>query len=341
MPVVHHLVADTFGSHVGKYSERIKITHKGKALQQAPLIHLQSVTLVGGGISISVDAIAACTERGIPILMLDGSGRVFASIYASGLIGTVLTRREQLLAYSDQRGLQLAVTFAWAKVSNQARTLAYWARNRRADHPDDAVVLADAAATLQALADELAAVPLDQPADRVRSALMGYEGAAAAAYWHAADRLVPERYGWPGREGRGAVDPVNSLLNYGYGMLYGEVERAIIMAGLDPYAGFLHADRPGKPSLVLDLIEEFRQIVVDRLVFGLIARGYHVKLDDTGLLTQATRSDFAKRILHQLEGRTRYEDGRHQIRHIIQRQARHLAASLRGERTYAAFVIAE
>jgi CRISPR-associated protein Cas1 len=77
---------------------------------------------------------------------------------------------------------------------------------------------------------------------------------------------MPEQYDWPGREGRGAQDPLNSLLNYGYGILYGQVEQAIILAGLDPYAGFLHADRPGKPSLTLDLIEEFRQVAIDRVV---------------------------------------------------------------------------
>src|SRR5204862_398077 len=89
-----------------------------------------------------------------------------------------------------------------------------------------------------------------------------------------------------GREGRGATDPLNAALNYGYGILYAQVERALLLAGLDPYAGFLHADRPGKPSLVLDLIEEFRQAVVDRTLIGQVNRGVAFALDEA---TWATR----------------------------------------------------
>ncbi|MER3513307.1 MAG: CRISPR-associated endonuclease Cas1, partial [Chloroflexota bacterium] len=77
--------------------------------------------------------------------------------------------------------------------------------------------------------------------------------------------------------------------NYGYGILYGQVERALVLAGLDPYAGFIHVDRPGKPSLVLDLIEEFRQAVVDRTVLGLVNKGVALEQDEEGRLTEGTR----------------------------------------------------
>jgi CRISPR-associated endonuclease Cas1 len=99
-----------------------------------------------------------------------------------------------------------------------------------------------------------------------------------------------------GREHRGAVDPVNSALNYGYGMLYNQVQHALLLAGLDPYAGFVHVDRPGKPSLVLDAIEEFRQPIVDRTVFGLLNKGVEIEVDDAGMLTQATRRLLAERV---------------------------------------------
>jgi len=97
-------------------------------------------------------------------------------------------------------------------------------------------------------------------------------------------RFRPGELGWPGREGRGAHDPLNAAFNYGYGVLYGQVERALVLAGLDPYAGFIHVDRPGKPSLTLDLIEEFRAPVVDRTILGMVNRGVAVELDGDGLL---------------------------------------------------------
>ena len=331
MPVVHHLYADQFGCHIGKYSERLKVTRQKQTLALAPLIHLQSVTVANLGVSISVDAIAACCERGIPIVMMDGRGHVYASLYASGLVGTVMTRREQLLAYTDWRGFAVGTSVSAAKLNNQAATLRYWARNRREADPAGARMLQQAAAEIAALANQILALE-PQPIADIREAIMGLEGAAARAYWGAAALLIHDEYGFPGRVGRGAVDPVNSLLNYGYGILYAEIERAVILAGLDPYAGFLHADRPGKPSLVLDMIEEFRQMAVDRPVLGLVARRYVVTQDERHMLADATRRDFAARIVEHLGSQVRYEGQRVALRHAIQMQARHLATFVRGER---------
>ena len=89
--------------------------------------------------------------------------------------------------------------------------------------------------------------------DEIRERLLSIEGRAAQRYWSSIKDIIPAELAWPGRQTRGAKDLFNSLLNYGYGVLYAQVEQAILLAGLDPYAGFLHADRPGKPSLVLDL----------------------------------------------------------------------------------------
>jgi CRISPR-associated protein Cas1 len=341
MPVVNHLYADQIGTFIGKYQERLKLMKGKETLQQAPIMHLEAVIVASKGVTISTDAIAACTENGIPIVMIDSLGHVYATVYASGLTGTVLTRREQLLAYYDERGAQLARWFAFAKLMNQAHTLRYWASNREASHPDDARMLAVNAVLIDEVIAELEALP-DQPLETARDDLMGLEGRAAVYYWEGARLLTPPEQGWQARIGRGATDPINSLLNYGYGILYAEVQRALVLAGLDPYGGFLHADRPGKPSLTLDLIEEFRQIAVDRVVFGLAARGYQVTMDEVGRLSSETRKEFAEKVLHQLEGRTRYEGGqRTSIRNIIQMQARHIATFLRGERAYTPFLLKE
>jgi CRISPR-associated protein Cas1 len=168
----------------------------------------------------------------------------------------------------------------------------------------------------------------------IRDHVMGAEGNASRRYWAAVGKVLPEHYGWSGRIGRGATDPINSLLNYGYGILYGQIEQAILLAGLDPYAGFLHADRPGKPSLVLDLIEEFRQVAVDRLVFGLANRNYTVQQNEQGRLLDEMRRGFAEKVLEHLSVEMRYEGKRFPLRFIIQNQARNLAAFLRKNREH-------
>jgi CRISPR-associated protein Cas1 len=130
---------------------------------------------------------------------------------------------------------------------------------------------------------------------------------------------------------------VNCLLNYGYGILYGEVQNALVIAGLEPYIGLVHTDRPGKPSLTLDLIEEFRAPIVDRTVVGLVNRHYEVRMDEEGRLEREFRKNYAEHILSRLNAQGVYQKKRYQLRSIIQLQARALAAALRGECTYESY----
>lgn len=335
--IVEHLIADVFGSHLGKYSERLKVTKGKETLAQAPLLHLRSVTINSRGVSISADALEACCERGIPIFFLDSIGENYASIYAAGLTGTVLTRREQLLAYHDGRSRDFVLAIAEAKIHNQTANLKYLAKTRSESNPALHEELLLCAGEVLDMTENLRRLS-GETAEDIRDYVMGAEGNASRRYWNAAGKVIPEQYGWTGRIGRGATDPINSLLNYGYGILYGQVEQAILLAGLDPYAGFLHADRPGKPSLVLDLIEEFRQVAVDRLVFGLATRNYKVQQNEQGLLIEETRRNFAEKVLEHLSAEMRYEGKRFPLRFIIQNQARNLAAFLRKNReTYTPF----
>ncbi|GIK29993.1 MAG: CRISPR-associated endonuclease Cas1 [Caldilineaceae bacterium] len=337
--IVNHLIVETFGCHIGKHSERLKVTHKEGVLQEAPLLHLQSILISGRGVSISADTVEACCERGIPIHFVDPTGYVYASVMSNGLNGTALTRRAQLDAYTSPRGVHFACAVVDGKISNQAITLKYLAKNRAESDPEVFDALRIAAAEVQ---DHSATIDLLRSGelDDIRAALMGAEGSAARRYWQAAGVLFPKEYGWPGRKTRGARDPINSLLNYGYGILYGQIAQAVVLAGLDLYAGFLHADRSGKPSLVLDLIEEFRQVAVDRLVFGLINRNFKVDQDAQGLLDGETRKRLADKVLEHLESEVRHQGKRYELRTVIQMQARELASFVRGERDqYTAFKI--
>jgi CRISPR-associated protein Cas1 len=339
MPIVKHLVADEFGTHVGKYSERLKVTQKGETLAQAPLLHLDAVLVSSRGVSVSADALEACCAYGIPVFFIDSRGEPYASVYSAGLVGTTITRREQLKAYEDDRGVQAALAIVEGKIENQAATLKYLAKSRKESDPARYEQLHRNAAEVRDVLSELDILKEYPCVEALRNILMAQEAVAGKRYWEAARQVIPLEYGWTERTGRGAVDPVNSLLNYGYGILYGQVERAIVLAGLDPYAGFIHADRPGKPSLVLDLIEEFRQVAIDRVVFGLVNRHYTIKQDEHGRLDNEIRRDFAEKILERLETQMPYEGKRHTLRAVIQSQARHLAMFLRGERAdYAPFL---
>jgi len=344
MPIVQNLIVDQYGAFVGKHSGRLQVMRSGEGtpserrVAEAPILHLESVLISGRGISLSADAIEACTKEGIPIHFVDGRGRPYAALYSAGLTGTVMTRRAQLEAYNDERGLALGQAFARGKIENQAGFLRYASKYRKETDPE---LYRDLCLCVDEVRDHLEELRRleAETVEEARHQILSAEGRAAQTYWGALKQVLPEQYGWPGRRGRGAKDPVNASLNYGYGILYGQVERALVLAGLDPYGGFIHADRPGKPSLVFDLIEEFRQVVVDRTIVGMANKGMALRLDEKGRLPKDTRRTIAEKVLHRLEAKERYERKRHPLRAIIQSQARHIATFVRGDReTYKPFI---
>ncbi|HZU05397.1 MAG TPA: CRISPR-associated endonuclease Cas1 [Chloroflexota bacterium] len=324
------LLIDTFGALLGKHGERLRVLVRGEVVAERPLLGLEHVLVLTDGAALSTDAIRACAERGIPISLVSRSGRPYAKLLAPELTGTVQTRRQQLLAYLDQRGVHLAKAFASAKLRNQAALLKYMAKYRQRVSAAIYELAREAAFRCEDYArrvEELAGACVDA----LRVELMNLEAQGAKHYWEAARLLVRPDLDWPRRETRGAPDLVNQLLNYGYGILYAQIERAVLLAGLDPYAGFLHEDRPGKPSLVLDLIEEFRQMVVDRCVFALLNQRVPLAQDEAGRLDQATRITVARRVNERLETEEPYEGRRLRVRSIVQAQARRIATYVRGD----------
>lgn len=347
MTIIQHLIVDQFGAFIGKHSQRILVTKGDQKLAQAPLIHLESILITAHGVSLSSDAIRECTQRGIPIYFVSGSGTPYASLYSAGLTGTIATRRAQLRACETTLGLDVVLAFGCGKLSNQANLLKYIAKSRKDSQPELYEELRRTAAEIEDGILELAqyrSLPEFREGsltvDAVRDQLLGIEGRAAERYWSAVAQVLPEKYAFPGRLRRGAADPVNAALNYAYGILYGQVERCLVLAGLDPYAGFLHTDRPGKPSMTLDFIEEFRAVVADRTVFGMANRNIPFEQDQDFRLTQPFRRQLAEAVLNRLETPLEYEGKRHPLRHIMQMQARHLAACLRGDRAdYTPFIM--
>lgn len=340
MAIVRHLVIAEHGVHLGKHSERLQVTRikSNEVLEEAPLLHLDAVVIGSRGVSLSADAVQVCAERGIPIHFVSGTGVPYASLYSAGLTGTIATRRAQLEAYRDERGVNAAKAFVHGKLSNQANLLRYMAKYRKEREPELYETLQRAVTHILEFGEVVERTD-GACVEEVRETLLGLEGQAAQVYWDMVRLLLKGDLDWPGRQTRGASDVFNQALNYGYGVLYGQVERALVLAGLDPFAGFLHADRPGKPSLVLDLIEEFRQMVVDRTLIGLVNKGVKIGQEERGGLALETRRLVAERVLERLDSPVPFEGQRMALRNVLQTQARHLATFLRGERVrYEPFV---
>ena len=332
------LIVEGKGAFIGKHQGRIRVYREQKVTREATLLHLRQIVIVDSGVSISSDVVQACSEQGIAIHFLGRNGKNTAGLYAAGLVGTVLTRRAQLQAYTGQQGVTLGKAFVQGKLENQLNLLRYFGKSRE-EQKELSNAIGLVVGDLRDAQDDLARLSGER-IDEVREQVLSIEGRAAQKYWGIVKGVLPAHIAWPGRETRGAKDLFNAMLNYGYGVLYAQVEQAIILAGLDPYGGFLHADRPGKPSLVLDLIEEFRQCIVDRTLVGSLNKHVLFKQGDDGLLTQETRTKIAERVLERLDGSAELYEGKRQIlRFILQSQARHLASFMRGDREqYTPFV---
>jgi CRISPR-associated protein Cas1 len=325
------LIVEGRGTFLAKHQGRLRVSREKQMVTEVPLIQLDRVVIVDNGIAISSDVIRVCSEEGIPIHFIGSHGNAVASLYSAGLTGTVLTRRAQLLAYENATGVTIAKVFISGKLENQANLLRYIAKYRKETEPELHEEMRLVALEVRDHLHELEQIKANRIED-IREQLMSIEGRAAQRYWATIGQIIPSDLNWPGRETRGAIDPFNSILNYGYGILYGQIEHAITLAGLDPYGGFLHADRPGKPSLVLDLIEEFRQTVVDRTVIGMVNKRFAIEQDEDHRLSETTRQKIAEKIRERLESSEQYEKKRQLLRFILQSQARHLALFLRGER---------
>ena len=181
-------------------------------------------------------------------------------------------------------------------------------------------------------------LPTQNP-KKLRNLLLSIEGGAASSYWKMVKTLLGENAGFPGRERRGARDLINSCLNYGYGILYGKVWRALILSGLNPYLGFLHEPQVNKPVLVFDLIEEFRAQVVDRAIFTMVTRDEKLELHKkTGLLAEDTRKKVIKNVLERLAALVPYHKGKIPLNEVIRHQAGRIARCLESGKSYRPFV---
>jgi CRISPR-associated protein Cas1 len=296
---------------------------------ELPLFRVSEIIVAGGGISISTDLIEECCERGIPVSFLTRAGRPFAMLSSPVLTATVITRREQMAAFGDRRGVELA------KAIVRGKLLKYFGKYVKTADPPTFARLETVVRAIEARRREVDNVAGER-IDEARPALLALEGGAGRQYWTGVRGLLEGHAAFESREHRGAPDAVNSALNYGYGILYTQVWGALMNAGLEPFAGFLHVDRPGKPSLVLDLIEEFRQPVVDRAVIAALTRGMKIETRE-GLLTDDSRNLVASCVLERLESELGFRGRRHRLKSVIQIQARGVASFLKGGDPYRAF----
>ena len=247
------LLINAYGTRIRSRGERIVLAFPDGKKQEYPARRVEKIIILRPS-SISTGAVQLALEHDIDIVYLGSFGKPIGRIFPSHPKGLAELRRAQLAFAHSPQALRLAKQFVQGKSQNQ---IAYLRRLQATGQADRSPEIIQAEALLKT-------VDLIPDNAHGRMQLFGVEGFIADQYFAGLKKL----YRFPGRHPRGR-DRFNSALNYGYGMLYNEVERACLYVGLDPYLGLYHSERYGKPALVLDLVEEFRVPVVDSTIFPL------------------------------------------------------------------------
>lgn len=221
---------------------------------------------MGKGTALSSDAVALALRHNIDIVFLEGNGQPLGRVWHSKLGSTTRIRKCQLEASMDGRAMRWTREWLAQKLGNQAdfvRDL----KKHRAQHAD---FLSEKIEKIEAMRAAVSALDAPLLDDSVAGTLHGLEGTGGRLYFETLSFVLPQAWQFAGRSSRPARDVFNAFLNYAYGVLYARVEKSLMLAGLDPYVGFLHRDDYNHKSLVYDFIEPYRAWA-DKVVFSLFS----------------------------------------------------------------------
>jgi CRISP-associated protein Cas1 len=253
------LVINTYGSYLRKNGNCFLIKKEDKSFEVA--VNKVNSILITTAAYITTDAIKLAIDNNIDIVFLDSHGEPYGRIWHPKLGSTTLIRRRQLEIYDQDEGLNLAKDWGLQKLDNQIELLSRLKKTREEKRRE----LEQYIAEIEGFRGRMQS--LKGTVEGTRQDMLGLEGMASRIYFEAISSIMPEKYRFEGRSRNPAKDEFNAMLNYGYGVLYSLVEKACIIAGLDPYVGFLHTDSYNKKSLVFDIIECFRFYVDEIVVF--------------------------------------------------------------------------
>ncbi|RME50859.1 MAG: CRISPR-associated endonuclease Cas1 [Caldilineae bacterium] len=324
------------GAKIQKDHRRLVVSKEGEILQSIPLIKLEQVYLLGN-ISITTPALGWLMDNNIDVVFCNRYGRYRGRVIGQSSGHSKLRRLQYRRVDNALFAMNTARAIVQAKLRNSRALLMRYQRNLHRPALQNAI---------ERLAN------LMERADRVQTlnSLRGVEGIAAAVYFEAFPHLF-KREGWqfPRRVRRPPTDPVNVLLSFGYTLLTRQLESAVEMVGLDPYLGCLHADSYNRPSMALDLTEEFRSIVVDSVVLRCLNSDLITPANFTAqsdperpvLLDEAGRNRF----LREFEARLAVEfthpaiGERVTYRRCFELQAREMARAIQSDGLYQPFTV--
>ena len=315
------IIINTPGTFITQKDECFCLKQKEKNFNISP--HKVESIVISNQAMISTQAIAMAMENNIDIIFLNHFGDPIGRVWFAKMGSTALIRRKQLEVAEQEKGLELIIDMIRQKIKNQAAFLKklMYARLGKENLLKKPITIIDSAiSSLEIQNGKL---------EDIRNSIMGVEGTAGRAYFQCLSRLMPEKYIFKGRSRQPAKDSFNAVLNYCYGILYSKIEKSCILAGLDPYVGFLHTDNYNKKSMVFDLIEPFRIFAEQTTVY--LFTGKKIKdeffyiTDNSVSLNDKGKPVVVDAMNNHLEETVRYKNKNVKRKYIPQHEAHRLA----------------
>lgn len=310
---------------------------RGEKSETLPTAQVSDVIIIGQG-NVTTQALHMLMDADIPVHYLDNGGRYKGSLTSGRSRGYQIRRLQYDKAASEDARLSIARNIIVGKLLNQRNTLLrYLYRRYTGDEP-----LGEACSELKYyLQQALRCSSVDE--------IRGVEGMGARVYFYGFSRILRPPWKFTERNRRPPRDPVNTLLSFGYTLLLGSVVTALIIAGLDLCVGFIHPEHRGRPSLALDLMEEFRSPVVDRLVVSSCNQGLFAQDDfqngekNAVIMVQSAKKKLLRLYSERMRGEVRNESNatRSSYGNHIRAQAAIFVTSLRKEKEYLPFISKE
>lgn len=328
------LLVNKPGMFIGLTSRGVTISQKGKVVAQHHPDNLSQIVITGQGVSMSSNLVGFCMNRKIPIDFFDPQGTHLGSIISSKYMQNTL--------WSKQAGADallknsIALGIIEGKIKNQHALLKYFNKYHKSHYPH----LKSKMEMMEQVVDAFKEWKKQTKStdDDFMKGLIGHEAQVAIRYWdYIRELFSDDNVKFEQREHQGAKDLVNSMLNYGYAILYVRVWQALLAAKLNPFDSLIHVQRESKPTLVYDMIEIFRSQVVDRVVISLVQKGQDLEVRN-GLLTDKTRQILVKSVMERLARYEKYQGEEMKMENIILRQAKLLAKAFDGTDKFKPYV---
>ena len=300
---------------LGISKNRITIKKYGKIINSYPVLQIKSIFIESKGVNISSNLIKKCINLNIPIYFLQ-QNFPYAVIYSDKDFTTTIYQAKII---NTSKQIELAKAFVKAKIKNQINYIKYL--NKHHKKCNESI-------------KKMEEVFKKFNNSYLIKEFLGFEGSIANIYWECISKILEIDFK---RIKQGASDTINSSLNYGYAILYSIIQKSLIEANLNIYISFLHSYENNKPSLVFDVIEEFRTYVVDRTIISMLNKNEPLKIEN-GLLTKSSKELIIKNIYEKLYSFVSYKKEKVLMINVIKHQINNLKKSIIEDTKYRGFI---